>query len=170
MSEETIEDIVAEIRHDIKLGNNYYAANLPDRIKSALDRDRTSRRSINIPIEIKPTSATLQALGAWISLAEWLIANAGKDALGQGIAKIVPLLRIRIDQSRAALSRPLRNCDVGTADEQDERFGRFCVEKRSGSCSGCPDAVGGLTVANGISECALVWAQMPYEAQEGAAK
>ncbi len=68
------------------------------------------------------------------------------------------------------LAIPLRNCDVGTADEQDARFSKFCVEKRSGSCSGCPDAVGGFTVANGIRECALVWAQTPYEAEEGAGK
>ena len=71
------------------------------------------------------------------------------------------------DIARAALSAPARQCDVGTADEQDARFSRFCVEKRSGSCSGCPDAVGGFTVANGIRECALVWAQTPY-AEEGA--
>ena len=66
-------------------------------------------------------SSLYQALSAWISLAEWLIANAGKDALGQGIAKIVPILRQRIDESRAELSRPLRNCDIGTADEQVNR-------------------------------------------------
>lgn len=67
-----------------------------------------------------------------------------------------------------ALSAPARNCDVGTADEQDARFGEFCVMRRtgSGSCAGCPDPVGGFTVANGIRECALVWAQMPYEANE----
>ena len=68
-----------------------------------------------------------------------------------------------------ALSAPARQCDVGTADEQDARFSRFCVEKRSGSCSGCPDAVGGFTVANGIRECALVWAQTPYAEEGGAA-
>lgn len=70
----------------------------------------------------------------------------------------------------AALSAPARNCDVGTSDEQDARFSRFCVNKRSGSCSGCPDAVGGFTAANGIRECALVWAQTPYEAEEGGAE
>lgn len=67
----------------------------------------------------------------------------------------------------AALAAPARQCDIGTADEQDARFSRYCVEKRSGSCSGCPDAVGGFTVANGIRECALVWAQTPYDAEKG---
>ena len=86
MSEETIEDIVTEMRSyptGLRLDECQEFCN---RIETALDRDRTCRRSIKIPIEIKPTSASHQALSAWISLAEWLIANAGKDALGQGIA------------------------------------------------------------------------------------
>lgn len=63
----------------------------------------------------------------------------------------------------AALSAPPRNCDVGTAQEQDERFHRFCVKHHTGSCAGCHNPVGDYTVANGVRECALVWAQMPYE-------
>ena len=71
-------------------------------------------------------------------------------------------------KAKSALSVPPRNCDVGTAKEQDERFDAFCVARNGWSCTGCPDAVGGFTVANGIRECALVWAQMPYE--EGGVK
>ncbi len=57
------------------------------------------------------------------------------------------------------LATPLRNCDVGTAKEQGERFTNLCNQRRThyqcpaGSC-GC---------------CALAWAQMPY-VQEGGAK
>ena len=72
------------------------------------------------------------------------------------------------DIAEAALSAPPRNCDVGTAQEQDERFHRFCVKHHTGSCAGCHNPVGDYTVANGVRECALVWAQMPYE--EGGAK
>ena len=61
MSEEMIEDIVAEIRRDIKLGNNYYAANLPDRIEAAAKRERTCRRSIEIPVKIVPTCSAARA-------------------------------------------------------------------------------------------------------------
>ena len=67
------------------------------------------------------------------------------------------------NNARAALAAPPRNCDVGTPKEQDERFHRFCVEHRTGSCAGCHNPVGDYTCANGIRECALVWAQMPYE-------
>lgn len=68
-----------------------------------------------------------------------------------------------VRKAKAALAEPVKNCEVGTAEEQDERFHRFCVMQRKGSCAGCPDPVGGHTVANGIRECALVWAQTPYE-------
>lgn len=42
---ETLADIVAEIRRDIKLGNNYYAANLPDRIEAAWKREKAEWES-----------------------------------------------------------------------------------------------------------------------------
>ena len=159
MSEETIEDIVAEIRRDIKLGNNYYAANLPDRIEEAAKREHTCRRSIEIPIEIKPTLESHEVLDAWIALAEWLIENAGKDALGQGIAKMVPLLRIRIDQSRAVLSRPLRNCDLYTTEAAVD-VARADVRE----CVGCPSQ----DLESPCVGCIIRWLLSP--ANEGASK
>lgn len=128
--QETYADISAELRdlsrsEKLSIGAKYcepqpmvggkpigiYFAELADRIEAAIERDRTSRRSIKIPIEIKPTLESHRALATWILLAEWLIKNAGKDALGQGIAEIVPQLRARIDESRAVLAKPLRNCN-----------------------------------------------------------
>ncbi len=99
-------------------------------------------------------AAMREALTPWISLAEWLIKNAGKDALGNGISEIVPQLRRRIDESRAALAKPPRNCDVGTAEEQAQRFERFCAEHRGHICRSCP--------FRQSTECELAWAQMPY--------
>lgn len=66
------------------------------------------------------------------------------------------------------LDTPLRNCDVGTAEEQSDRAITFCD---SHSCCGaynekkptCP-----LVKKLGDAECALAWAQLPYE--EGGAK
>ena len=67
----------------------------------------------------------------------------------------------------AALAAPLRNCDVGTVGQQDERFTAFCNRhfKAVGLCDkDCPcrdfNMIGGA--------CSIVWAQMPYE--EGGAK
>ena len=60
----------------------------------------------------------------------------------------------------AALSAPPRNCDVGTAAEQHERFYNFCDKVEE--CKECPLwRGGGLT-----SKCSVYWAQLPYE--EGA--
>ena len=55
-----------------------------------------------------------------------------------------------------------RNCDVGTAAEQHERFYNFCDKVEE--CKECPLwRGGGLT-----SKCCAHWGQMPYE--EGGAK
>ena len=57
-----------------------------------------------------------------------------------------------------ALSSPPRNCDVGTAEEQLERFMAFC--KNYPRCSKCPCC--------GIGRCEFVWGQMPYTKPEDA--
>ena len=65
--------------------------------------------------------------------------------------------------ANAALSAPPRNCDVGTAEEQAERFDEFCYNHRSREkgCGDCPLLEGGPC-------CELAWTQMPYG--EGGAK
>ena len=67
---------------------------------------------------------------------------------------------IKID---AALSAHPRNCDIGTVEEQAERFDEFCYNHRSREkgCGDCP-------LLDGVSCCELAWAQMPYV--EGGAK
>ena len=59
-----------------------------------------------------------------------------------------------IDECRAALSAPLRNCDVGTADEQYERHEAYC-KKQDMNCLN-DDILNCRT-------CFAKWAQMPYE-------
>ena len=72
-----------------------------------------------------------------------------------------------ISLARAALAKPQRNCDVGTAAEQAERFVKHCQSflNRDGikACMGCPCC--GVVM---YGKCELAWAQMPYE--EGDAK
>lgn len=66
-----------------------------------------------------------------------------------------------IIRMRNALSaNPIRNCDVGTPEEQDNRMDVYCQTRK---CESCPlwD-----NVNNGV-RCEFTWAQMPYEAQEG---
>lgn len=65
-----------------------------------------------------------------------------------------------------ALKEPVRNCDIGTAGEQDERFVEFCNGNYDHDQCGrhCPFFE---LSALGLN-CALFWAQMPYE--EGVTK
>ena len=58
----------------------------------------------------------------------------------------------------AEIGKPLRNCDVGTAEEQAERHSRFCISQH-GLCTRCPAH---RRTHNG---CVLAWAQMSYEAE-----
>ena len=71
------------------------------------------------------------------------------------------LLENAIAKAKAALAAPPRNCDVGTAEEQAERYMKFC--KNYPKCTGCP-CVGRMQ----YHQCELAWAQMPYT--EGGAK
>lgn len=60
----------------------------------------------------------------------------------------------------AALSAPARQCDVGTAEEQFDRFAKHCIGK---DCDSCEHGNRGRSHAH----CALVWAQTPYDAEKG---
>lgn len=57
---------------------------------------------------------------------------------------------------RILKDQPIRNCDVGTAKEQYERFRDYCYTKK------CPS----ITKDNTFSQIAFMWAQMPYEKAE----
>lgn len=68
-----------------------------------------------------------------------------------------------IENARRALSKPPRNCDIGTPDEQSERFDAHC--RRHMGCLTCP-----LREADGSvpKHCEFAWGAMPCE--EGGAK
>ena len=58
--------------------------------------------------------------------------------------------------------RPLRNCDVGTCEEQEKRFNSFCKTHLSGIrsiCSAQCPCVG----CRSMFHCLTKWEQMPYE-------
>ena len=50
------------------------------------------------------------------------------------------------------LSRPTRNCDLGTPEEQCERHNRWCYHERNKECAAIECVL-----------CFAKWAQMPYE-------
>ena len=69
----------------------------------------------------------------------------------------------------ATLAAQPRNCDVGTADEQSERFYSFCKRFQSGiqgMCSPqCP-----CKECSDMCHCQTKWLQMPYEEAKGETK
>ena len=68
------------------------------------------------------------------------------------------------DEVWDALNEPPRNCDVGTPEEQAERFKEFCLP-RVGRCSETSTCPAHHQVNQfGIQYCQLRWAQLPYEA------
>jgi hypothetical protein len=58
---------------------------------------------------------------------------------------------------KKALNEPLRNCDVGSAQEQVERFSKFCLYRKCSECQFHEDG--------DFFECVVRWAQMPYESE-----
>ena len=62
------------------------------------------------------------------------------------------------DRVRIALSKPPRNCDIGTPEEQSARFDAHC--RKHMGCLTCP-----LREKDGCvpKHCEFAWAQMPYE-------
>lgn len=75
---------------------------------------------------------------------------------------------VRVGNARAllaeALAEPERECDVGTPEEQSERWWKFCNKHfiqspAKDNCAKCP-------VRGKKRHCKLAWAQMPYEESE----
>ena len=63
-----------------------------------------------------------------------------------------------IRNAKSVLAEPIRNCEVGTAEEQFERWKEFC-DKYDKNCTGCPCDGHICTLAY----CFSKWSQMPYE-------
>lgn len=74
-----------------------------------------------------------------------------------------PVEAARVAAAMRAYKSELRNCDVGTAEEQAERYMNFCHNYPK--CTGCP-CVGRIK----YNQCEFAWAQLPYVGKEGGAK
>ena len=87
-----------------------------------------------------------KALREALEDSQWLLEHFSRGDYGAQV-------REQMSDNSAALAAPPRNCDVGTAEEQAERYDKFCDIH---ACrSDCP-----LFRA---AYCELAWAQMPYE-------
>lgn len=73
-------------------------------------------------------------------------------------------VREQMIDNRAALAAPPRNCDVGTAEEQEDRFSAFC---KAHECTmNCPIKKKWSFKRGHQPSCGVLFAQMPYEEEE----
>ena len=102
-------------------------------------------------------------------------AAAMREALKLALDALISWLNGTIDRTtnretikaiRAALSVPPRQCDVGTALEQAQRFHDFCVGNSSGINGMCKPTCPCIDCFDKC-QCLAKWAQMLYAAEEG---
>lgn len=132
-----------------------------DRLEAAIKRERAKIEADALEVCGIVEAARKRELGDAAAMREALMQIYDRvNSLDEDCG--VDPVEIR-DIARAALAEPVKNCDVGTAEEQAERFAEYCdseVCKRKR----CKSQAKALC----IELCALAWAQMPYE--EGGAK
>lgn len=104
-------------------------------------------------MEANNAAAMRKALERQVHFLQRLHAQEGENGV---VSKV--RLEEEIKAVTAALSAPPRNCDVGTAKKQNDRYVLFCKshKKNHGNCFGC-------TAFQFIGRCEFAWAQMPYE-------
>lgn len=153
---ETIADIVTELRqsadsafpYDVDAMNIYNS--IADRIEAAHERERESCNA----------AAMREALENIAGYAE--TARCHTDD-----AHVLGYLEQIEKWAKVALSAPPRNCDVGTVEEQKERFDAFCnAQPRERYGCDCNLQKNRQGLCEGL--CEFAWAQTPYAAQEGA--
>jgi len=85
------------------------------------------------------------------------IADYHENAVQYAGRQMPEVLAGPLNAASDALSKPPRNCDVGTPEEQAMRFDAFCAAHLFQSekcCSSCP--------CHGADGCEFKWGQLPY--------
>ena len=103
-------------------------------------------------------AALRQALN---QLRTWALMDINENAASADETNYKKILDGIVEITNAALAAPARNCDVGTAEEQAQRFHEFCHSHRTffAECSEkCP-----FRNAPDINCCQAGWGQLPYE-------
>jgi hypothetical protein len=77
------------------------------------------------------------------------------------VAELLNEVKVAQDMAKAALSEPVRNCDIGTVDEQYARWDKHC-QSMGERCSECSLHKNYFDLT---AECYAKWAQMPYESE-----
>lgn len=178
---ETADDIIAEMR---EIADNPECVaptglrHMADRLEAALKREKSAieaealtvggmveaSRKSEMSKNMSKNGADFGQLGNAAALRE-AVEGAKEKALYISRHYTTPnslignMLELLASLNAAlAIAAPARNCDVGTPEEQWTRIRAFCKRHKTGlRCVDCP--VNGIFPKN----CALIWAQMPYE-------
>ncbi|MCR5838354.1 MAG: hypothetical protein K6G94_01810 [Kiritimatiellae bacterium] len=121
-------------------------------------KEETEAHSIATEVLTEVHSTSSEPIGDNAKMREAMKAIKAKceTVLEIGPRLLVPYARDIIRCCEDALAAPPRNCDVGNAGEQTDRYVAFCNNTR---CADCP--------CDKIDEdCELTWGQMPYPESE----
>lgn len=169
----TLKGIVAELRMGDDGGKPAYRIGRQDQVEISMPSGQTIRRIVIEEVHISElaewieaaakreggnAAALREAIEPWVAFGEWLLENAGKEGLGAAIREYGPIIRQRLEELRAALYAPPRQCDVGTPEEKYRRWVHFC-EQRLHSCNNCE--------CKSPEGCTFKFGDMPYIKEVG---
>ena len=167
--QETIADIVAEMRNEGHAGDESCLEWVGAKIRGYADRiEAAAKREREAGAEAAQVCGEIGEMIGREATREKLsrVGNAAKmrEALSDACYAMFNFLKTQnggyeemakaLDKAKSALAEPTRNCDIGNALEQVSRHRIWC--KCGGAC------------AVSCKMCFAKWSQMPYE--EGGAK
>jgi hypothetical protein len=99
------------------------------------------------------SSKAREALDKIGNISAFVAENCGNAETAKYMNDIISIVQ-------ETLSEPLKNCEVGTAEEQSVRFYDYCLthSKSSVVCLDCP-------LCDKSEMCEFAWAQLPYESE-----
>ena len=167
----TLKGIVAELRMGDDGGKPAYRIGRPDQVEISMPSGQPIRSMVIEEVHISELADWIEAAakregGNAAALREALVWMKERinAAIHDGSLDCNEVLN-KIDE---ALAKPQRNCDVGTAEEQAERFRNLCnkyYDDENPCNKDCPLA--SLDIIHGFPRCQAYWTQTPYR-KEGA--
>jgi hypothetical protein len=177
---ESIESIVAEMRYGTirkHRTDHELLALYADRIEAAWRREKSE-----IEADALAVGGLVEAERRRVVVSKTETTTVGNAAaMRDAVVKALTLINVCdwppgvsldgvaevIREIDSALAAPARQCDVGTPEEQERRYERFCDSHKWVDDEGANACLADCPLYN-TSECALHWAQTPYAEEEGA--
>ena len=186
---ETIADIIAWLRRP-REGENAYLTlwrdEIADRLEAAYKREKAAIEAdalsagglIEAMRQKKATAENSSAVGDCAKLREAVVEiidylepirkwTAPSKENHTKLTALFAAVDTVYTKAKNALAAPVKNCEVGTVEEQFARFRKFCKKDSMDSFESTAYCAYECPCGNNY-DCKLAWAQMPYS--EGGAK